>query len=465
MTIEFLGAARTVTGSMHLITTDNGRRILLDCGLYQGRRQEAYEINSELPFDPAELDAVVLSHAHIDHSGNLPSLMKGSRGERFRGSIHATPATRDLCSIMLPDSAHIQESDAEFLRRHDRRAMEPIYTSAEAERAIEHFATHPYHTTFDVTDDVRCTFHDAGHILGSALVVLDIKRANETIRLCFTGDLGRPDRPILRDPEHIGDVDYLIAESTYGGRTHESFPDLARELKQTIVETSARGGKVIIPAFAVGRTQDIVYLLNVMFERGELPRLPIYVDSPLAIDATAIFREHMDCFNADVAKLLESDPDPFGFSTLHYLRDAEQSKALNRRQDPCVIIAASGMMEAGRVVHHLMNHIEDSRNTVLVVGFQAEHTLGRRIVERREHVGIWGGDYKLNAEVKVINGLSAHADHNELMAYFTRMNHERMRGIYLVHGEQKAQDALRAALLQDGFGSVMAPARFQKVKF
>lgn len=463
MTIEFLGAARTVTGSMHLLTTDNGNRILLDCGLYQGRRREAYEINSELPFDPAELDAVVLSHAHIDHSGNLPSLVKGRHNDRFRGRIFCTPATRDLCSIMLPDSAHIQESDAAFIRRHQREAFEPIYTTEDALRVMERFESRPYHTTFDVTDDVRCTFYDAGHILGSALVVLDIDRPGAPIRLCFTGDLGRPDRPILRDPEFVGDVDYLISESTYGGRTHESFPDLAKELKQTIIDTTSRGGKLIIPAFAVGRTQDIVYILNVMFEHGELPRLPIYVDSPLAINATEIFRAHMDCFNQDVADLLRTDPDPFGFATLHYLRDAEESKALNDRPDPCVIIAASGMMEAGRVVHHLMNHIEDSRNTVMVVGFQAEHTLGRRIVEHREYVGIWGNDYKLNAEVKIVNGLSAHADHNELVGYIDRMNKERLKEIFLVHGEPKAQDALRASLLAKGFAKVIAPAKHHKV--
>ncbi len=465
MTIEFLGAARTVTGSMHLLTTDRGNRVLLDCGLYQGRRKEAYQINHELPFDPTELDAVVLSHAHIDHSGNLPSLVRGRRDERYHGTIFCTHATRDLCSIMLPDSAHIQESDAEFLRRHNRLEFEPIYTSEDAQRVLGHFQSQSYHHTFQVTEDVSCTFYDAGHILGSAFVVLDVeRRSGPPMRICFTGDVGRPNRPILRDPEFVGDVDLLISESTYGGRQHESFPNLARELKQTIVETMERGGKLIIPAFAVGRTQDIVYILNVMFEQGQLPRLPIYVDSPLAINATEIFRNHMDCFNEDVAKLLQTDPDPFGFSTLHYLRDAEESKALNNRHEPCVIIAASGMMEAGRVVHHLMNYIEDSRNTIMVVGFQAEHTLGRRIVEHREIVGIWGNDYKLNAQVKTINGLSAHADHDELVGYINRFDHKRLKHIYLVHGEPKAQEALKTALNGAGFVDVVAPAKGQKVK-
>jgi metallo-beta-lactamase family protein len=327
---------------------------------------------------------------------------------------------------------------------------------------LEQFVSASYHERIQVTDDVTCTFYDAGHILGSALVVLDIDEGNRSIRLCFTGDVGRPNRPILKDPEFIGDVDVLITESTYGGRRHESYPDLMRELKETIIATTSRGGKVIIPAFAVGRTQDIVYSLNVMFEHGELPRIPIYVDSPLAINATDIFRTHPECFNHRVAELIQTDPDPFGFSTLHYLRSADESKALNTRHNPCVIIAASGMMEAGRVVHHLMNNIEESRNTILIVGFQAEHTLGRRIVEREEHVNIWGEQFNLRAEVKVINGLSAHADHDELVGYIEQMDRERLKNIFLVHGEQKAQDALRAALLQKGFANVTAPARGRK---
>ncbi len=465
MTLEFLGAARTVTGSMHLLTTDKGNRILLDCGLYQGRREEAYRINSHLPFDPASLDALVLSHAHIDHSGNLPSLMKGEREARYRGKIITTDATRDLCSIMLPDSAHIQEADATYNRKHQHRAFEPIYTSDHANRVLEHFVTTGYHEPFEVTDDVTCTFYDPGHILGSTMVVLDIRRADgTTTRLCFTGDLGRPNRPILRDPEFVGDVDLLISESTYGGRTHESYPDLARTLYDTIMTTIARGGKLIIPAFAVGRTQDIVYLLNKMFEHGELPRIPIYVDSPLAVSATNIFRLHPECFNRDVAELIQTDPDPFGFDTLHYIQSVDESKALNESRQPCVIISASGMMEAGRVVHHLMHSVEDARNTILVVGFQAEHTLGRRIVEHQQNINIWGEPFKLRAEVKIINGLSAHADHPELVGYISQMDRQRLRQIFLVHGEPVAQDALRAGLLEVGFTNVIAPNKFDRIE-
>lgn len=463
MHIEFLGAAGTVTGSMHLLTTDSGKRVLLDCGLFQGRRQEAYEINSKLPFNPSELDAVVLSHAHIDHSGNLPSLVKGDRKDRFHGSIHATHATRDLCGIMLPDSAHIQESDFSFMRRHDRPVREPIYDSDDAARALGRFVTHSYQETFDVVEGVRATYFDAGHILGSALVVLDIDRASGgTTRLCFTGDLGRPDRPILRDPQPVGDVDYLISESTYGGRTHPTYGDLMEELRTTIIKTIERRGKVIIPAFAVGRTQDIVYLLNVLFENGELPRVPMYVDSPLAISATDIFRTHLDCFNDDVRRLLETDPDPFGFDTLHFVRSADESKALNNSRNPAVIIAASGMMEAGRIVHHLMHNIENERNLILVIGFQAEHTLGRRIVERQPRVRIMGNDYELNAQVKTINGLSAHADHPELLAYIGAMNRERLKRIFLVHGEPTAATALREGLLGIGFGDVEIPAKHDR---
>jgi len=459
MKLTFLGADRTVTGSMHLLTTDSGSRILLDCGLFQGRRAQAHEINSKLPFDPASLDAVVLSHAHIDHSGNLPSLVAGKNRGRFDAYIFCTHATRDLCSIMLPDSAHIQESDVAYLRKRHRHAAEPIYTMEDALRVLEQFAGIPYRKEFKVTDDVHCTFYDAGHILGSAMVVLTIRESGRTVRLGFTGDIGRKNRPILRDPEFMGDVDVLISESTYGDRTHPPLPDLMQALKETIETTTARGGKVIIPAFAVGRTQDIVYLLNVLFEDGQLTRVPIYVDSPLATNATDIYRYHPECFNDTVANLMLTDPDPFGFASLRYLHSVEESKALNHSPEPCVIIAASGMMEAGRVVHHLMNHIEDERNTILVVGFQAEHTLGRRIVERQETVNIMGSPFELRAEVRIINGLSAHADHGEIVEYFDHFDRNRLRKVFLVHGEESASEALRTSLLEQGFGDVEIPSK------
>lgn len=464
MTIEFLGAAGTVTGSMHLITTDDGSRILLDCGLYQGRREEAYQINRNLPVSPAELDAVILSHAHIDHSGNLPSLVKGDRDERYRGPIFATNATRDLCSIMLPDSAEIQESDVAWLRRHGKEPRDPLYTVEDALRALNRFRSIPYGQEFQVVPGVTASFHDAGHILGSALVVLEIDRADgTTTRLCFTGDLGRPGRPILRDPVPVGDVDILISESTYGGRRHASYPDLMEDLRRTIIEVMERGGRVIIPAFAVGRTQDIVYLLNVLFEEGRLPRVPIYVDSPLAMSATDIFRIHPECFNDRVRNVMATDPDPFGFTGLTFVRSVDESKQLNWSRHPCVIIAASGMMEAGRVVHHLMHSIEDPRNLILVVGFQAEHTLGRRIVERHERVSIMGEQFTLKAEVRTINGLSAHADGQELVDYISAMNRDRLKKIFLVHGEPEAAAHLRDDLIGVGFRDVTIPQRYDKV--
>ncbi|KXK56971.1 MAG: MBL fold metallo-hydrolase [Chlorobi bacterium] len=465
MELTFLGAAKTVTGSMHLLTTANGSRILLDCGMYQGRRSEAFQINSHLPFDPSSIDAVVLSHAHIDHSGNLPSLVSGRYPRPFNGYIYATHATRDLCSIMLPDSAHIQESDAAFLRKKKREAVGPLYTMDDALQVIEHFAGVPYRRQFNVTHDVSATFYDAGHILGSAGVVLTVREHGKTLQIGFTGDVGRKNRPILRDPEYLPDVDVLISESTYGGRHHEPFPNLMQTLKETITRTTQRGGKVIIPAFAVGRTQDVVYLLNVLFERGELPRVPMYVDSPLAINATHIYRSHLDCFNREVTNLLLTDPDPFGFRGLQYLRSAEESKRLNNDPHPCVIISASGMMEAGRVVHHLMNHIEEERNTVLVIGFQAEHTLGRKIVEREPVVNIMGQPYNLRAEVKVVNGLSAHADHDELVDFIGHQNRERLQRVFLVHGEQTAQEALRDGLQEVGITHVSIPAKGAKFSF
>jgi metallo-beta-lactamase family protein len=462
MQLEFLGAAGTVTGSMHLLTTDGGRRILLDCGLYQGRRAEAFEINSVLPFDPSDLDAIVLSHAHIDHSGNLPSIVRGVAGGRFAGRIHATHATRDLCTIMLGDSAGIQESDAAYLARKGKKVVGPLYTTQDALATLQLFSAESYHAPFRVTDDVQCTFVDAGHILGSAMVMLDVTENGATRRLCFTGDIGRPGRPLLRDPEPIGDVDFLITESTYGGKAHPPFPDLMEQLRLVIHETVLRGGKVIIPAFAVGRTQDLVYLLNVLFEEGRLPRIPIYVDSPLAVNATDIFRLHPECFNADVTELLKHDPDPFGFATLEFSRTAEESKAINRSQQPCVVIAASGMMEAGRILHHLRHTIEDARNTILVMGFQAENTLGRRIVDREDDIKIMGERYSVRAQVRQLPGLSAHADHGELVAHISGCDRKRLKKIFLVHGEPDAAVALRSGLLDAGFADVEIPARFDR---
>ncbi len=460
MNVDFLGAAGTVTGSMHLITTEAGSRILLDCGMYQGRRSEAYEINSRLPFNPASLDAVILSHAHIDHSGLLPMLVSKPYKGGFDAYICCTHATRDLCSIMLSDSAHIQESDAAYLRKRHREVRDPLYTMTDALKILDYFAGYPYHKEFKVTDDVTCTFFDAGHILGSASCLLSIREAGGTIRLGFTGDIGRNNRPILKDPEPMGDVDYLISESTYGGKHSPPYPDIPVLLREVIERTTSRGGKVIIPAFALGRTQDIVYILNGLFESGELARVPIYVDSPMATSTTAVYRHHPECYDEETATLLLTDPDPFGFDSLRYLRTTSESMTLNHSPEPCVIISASGMMESGRIVHHLKNHIEDERNTILVAGYQAEHTLGRRIIDREEVVNIMGKPYYPRAEVVVLNGLSAHADHNELVGYIGRFDRERLKKVFLVHGEPDAAVALRSALLHEtGVAEVEIPTR------
>ena len=460
MTLQFLGAAQTVTGSMHLVSV-NGAQILLDCGLFQGRRAEAYERNRLFPFDASKIDAVVLSHAHIDHAGNLPNLVKSG----FQGSIYATAATRDLCQIMLYDSAYLQERDLAYLRKRQKNGdlpKEPLYTSKDVDQTIDQFVGVPYRRYFDVADGVRVKFFDAGHILGSASVLGEITEGGKKTLLGFTGDLGRKDMPILKDPEHMGDVDLLISESTYGGRVHEPVTEMNRSLLEVIRRTVDRGGKVIIPAFSVGRTQEVVYATFELFNEGKLPAVPVYVDSPLAVNATEVFRLHPECFDEETLRYLHHDEDPFGFGRLKYIRSVDDSKRLNEKKDPCVIIAASGMCEGGRILHHLANSIEDSRNTVLVVGFMAEHTLGRRLVERHPEVKIFGDVVKLNSEVAIMNSFSAHAGQDELLQYIGRMEKKRLKGIYLVHGEMNQADQLAVKLRESGFSHAAIPAKGEK---
>ncbi|HHX44672.1 MAG TPA: MBL fold metallo-hydrolase [Chloroflexi bacterium] len=462
MHIEFLGAARSVTGSMFLLTV-NGSRILLECGLFQGPRQEAFKRNRQLPFDAASIDAMVLSHAHIDHSGNIPNLVRCG----FRGSIYCTFATRDLCSIMLRDSAYIMESDVAYLnKRRARRGeppLEPIYTTADAVRSMNSFVGLGYGRTIWIGPGVQLTFYDAGHILGSALCALDVQEGERRFRLLFTGDLGRRDRPILCDPEVVPGVDYLITESTYGSRLHGSAQDAEGALERVVNETHARGGKVIIPAFSVGRTQEIVYALHRLTLEKRIPRLPIYVDSPLAINATEVFRLHPEYYDAETHEFMLENRDPFGFSELDYLRRPEESKALNDRQEPMVIISASGMCEAGRILHHLKNNIESRRNTVLFVGFQAEHTLGRRILNGDETVPILGERYRLQARVEHIDGYSAHADRDELLGYVSRLGPRRIKRAMLVHGEEEAARSLAEGLRGLGLSETEIPTLGQKV--
>ncbi|MBN1448413.1 MAG: MBL fold metallo-hydrolase [Bacteroidetes bacterium] len=447
--ITFHGAARNVTGSSHLLRID-GTSILIDCGLFQGRRAESYELNSSFPFDPASINVMVLSHAHIDHSGKIPMLYKHG----FRGSIICTAATRDLANIMLLDSAFLQQKDAEFVNKlHAKKGLppvEPIYGMDDVVDAIGSFQTVGYGRKTAVTSDVDVTFYDAGHILGSAVSLFEIRDGDRTIRLCYTGDLGRPDRPILRDPEHPGDVDYLISESTYGGRFHLGSEVILDRLEDVIKRTVARSGKIIVPAFSVGRTQELVYHLHELREAGRMPDIPVFVDSPLSVNATQIFRIHPECMDTDARQAILTHQNPFSFENLRYITHVNESKSLNARTDPMIIISSSGMCEGGRILHHLINNIEDERNTILITGYNAEYTLGRRIVERDPIVKIFGEEYHLNAEVVVLNSLSAHADSDELIRYHGQFDRERLRASFLVHGDldqaQKMQHRMEEEL-------------------
>jgi len=465
MKLTFLGAARTVTGSMHLVEA-NGVRLLLDCGLFQGRRKETYERNLNFPFDPASIDAVILSHAHIDHSGNIPNLVK----QGFQGPIWCTPATRDLCAAMLRDSGYIHEQDVFYLNKHRRRKglppVEPLYTRQDADASLPAFVTIGYGRPFPVVPGVRLTFLDAGHILGSAITLLDIEEKGKTQRLVFSGDLGRPGLAILRDPEMVDAADVLIMESTYGNRLHGTPGEAEKMLRRVINDTYRRRGKVIIPSFAVGRTQELVYGLHRLADAHKIPDLPIFVDSPLAVNVTEIFRLHPECYDEEVQEFINKDShrDPFGFRRLRYIRDVEDSKALNFLHDSAVIISASGMCEAGRILHHLKNNIGDTANTILFVGFQAEHTLGRRILDGHEQVRIFGKEYRVRAEVECIDGYSAHADQKELLAWVEGFDNQRLQHAFLVHGEEEAALVLAEEVRQRGVRHVRVPERGEMVE-
>jgi metallo-beta-lactamase family protein len=460
MHLQFLGAARTVTGSMHLLEV-NGARLLLDCGLYQGKRKEAFERNRGLPFDPATIHNVILSHAHIDHSGNLPQLTK----ERFRGKIIATSATRDLCEWMLRDSAHIQMRDVEHVNKKRARGgqtpFEPLYTVEDAEACLGFFEGIPYEHEVSVGPGVRLVFRDAGHMLGSAVTHLEVQEGSRTLKLVFTGDVGREDTPIIRDPVPPEEADILISESTYGDRLHEKEADLDRHLAEVVSRTHARGGKVLIPAFSVGRTQNVVYHLHRLLGAKRIPSLPIFVDSPLSANATDVFRRHPECYDEDVLRFLERGVDPFGFGRLTYIREAEASKALNDLAAPCIIIAASGMMESGRVLHHLKRIAPDPRSAILIVGFMAEHTLGRRVEERAPAIKVFGEEHPLRAEVTTIPGLSGHADRDELAAFLGKLR-KPPAAAFLVHGEEAQATAFAGRLRDMGFPRVEVPERGQR---
>jgi metallo-beta-lactamase family protein len=442
-----------VTGSMHLIEAGR-QKILLDCGLFQGRRAESWQRNKTFPFPPSSIDAVILSHAHIDHCGNLPNLVK--RG--FRGPIYCTPATRDLIAVMLADSAKIQEEDASHLNRNRRpgeSTIEPLYDYRDVRRTLQLARSVPYDTPHDVGKHITARFLDAGHLLGSALVHVTFEDGRS---ISFTGDLGRKEMPILRDPEPIPPADLIISESTYGGRNHPGVEMLATDLAAVVERTIQRGGKVLIPAFSLGRTQTVVYFLHQLIGSGKLQRLPIFVDSPLSAAATEVFRLHPECFDEEASLLLYNDHDLFGEKLVNYTHSVEESKAINARKDPCIIVASSGMCESGRILHHLKHSIGDPRNTVLIIGFQAPDTLGRRLVEKRPEVRIHGVPFKLNAEVAVLNGFSGHAGRDDLLAMLTPLADPK-RKVRLVHGDPDQAEALLVTLKERGFVDIAYPQR------
>ncbi len=446
MRIHFHGATRTTTGSMYLLEV-NGQRILLECGLYQGRREESITRNCCFPFDPKTLDAAILSHAHIDHCGNFPNLCK----QGFTGNIYATFATRDLAGIMLEDSASIQQADAQFVSKkrakQGKPPVEPLYSATDAERAIRQFVAINYDRPMPVADGVTVTFKDAGHILGSAQVVLDVREGARKFRYLFSGDIGRPGQDILRDAQPVENVDFLQIESTYGNRVHSSPVDARDELCKLVAETVNRGGKVIIPAFSVGRTQQIVYALNQLTNAGQLPVVPIYVDSPLSTNATEIFRLHPECFDEATYAFLREKGNPFGMENLTYIRDVAHSMKLNELKEAAIIISASGMAEAGRVLHHLKNHGGDPVNLILFVGYCAEHTLGAQIMAGRSPVNILGEPHAIRARVAKIDAFSGHADRNELSGYVKSLTGQ-IQKTFVIHGEEEQSLAFAETLKQ-----------------
>lgn len=456
MRLSFHGAAQTVTGSQHLLEIDRSR-LLLECGLYQGRRAESYRRNREFRYDPRSVDAIILSHAHIDHSGNLPNLV--SQG--FAGRIFATSATADLSDIMLRDSGHIQESDAEFVNKRLKRGespVRPIYTQADAEQVAGYFHSVEYGQRFEPIPGVTATLFDAGHILGSAGVLLEIKESGRSIRFWFSGDIGRFKLPLLRDPVLPQPVDYLLMECTYGDLAHNDPDEAYLAVRQVVSRTLARGGKVIIPSFAVGRTQELVFDLNRMVADGDIRPVPVFVDSPLAVNTTDVFRRHPDYFDQETREFMQRGKHPaLEFPGLTYVRSVEESKGLNERHEPMIIISASGMAETGRILHHLKNNIGDPKNTVLIVSWQAPDTLGRRLAEGQKTARIFGEEYEVRADVVTIPGLSAHAGQDLLVRYAASVR-QQVKKVFLIHGEQDAADALTAKLKDESLKDVFYPA-------
>ncbi|MDD5440269.1 MAG: MBL fold metallo-hydrolase [Candidatus Omnitrophica bacterium] len=439
--LKFCGGAQTVTGSMHLVAT-NLSRALLDCGLFQGRRDEFYTVNSHFSFDPQNIDACVLSHAHIDHCGNVPTLIK----QGFRGTIFSTPTTRDLCKFMLPDSGYIQEEDIKYVNKINKRRglppRQPLYVREDAENALQYFRALDYHKRYPITKDITLTFFEAGHILGSSIPVLDVRTSKGVIRIAYAVDLGRINMPLLSNPEIPKDINYLIIESTYGNRKHDALKDAEVQLADAITRTINRGGKIIIPCFALERTQLILYVIGELMKRKKIKKVPIYVDGPLAVNLTSVFRRNWSYFDELTQKAFMNQDDFMAYDNIIYVKNVNESKRLNDVAKPIIIISASGMCENGRILHHLKNNIENDKNTILTVGYMAENTLGRHIVDKERTVRIFGRPYDLRAEVVVMNSFSSHADKEGLVRY-VKCCREQLRGVFIVHGEIAQMEVLR----------------------
>lgn len=461
MKIQFYGGARTVTGSQHFLTI-NSKKILLECGLFQGKRKDTFEKNRNFSYDPKEIDALILSHSHIDHSGNIPNLVKNG----FEGPIYATPATVDLCDIMLRDSAHLQQRDVEWLnkKKKDHAQAETLYTMEDVENSLNNFTGVEYNTATEIFPGIILTFQDAGHILGSAGILLEVEEdGGKKIRFGFSGDIGRREMPIINDPNYFRDLDVLIMESTYGNRIHTHSDEVEEEVAKIVREAFDRKGKIIIPAFAVGRTQLLVYVLHKLFNQNRIPEISIYVDSPLAVNATKVFKSHPECFDRETNRIfLENNEDPFGFGRLKYISTVDQSKELNDMHEPMIIISASGMAEGGRILHHLANNIGNPKNLILLVGYAAENTLARKIMNGMEKVNILGEEHSVKCKVKTMDYFSAHADQNELLDYLQLNPLKKLKNIFLVHGEEEQALPLREKILQKGYKNAEFPFTSEK---
>ena len=460
MKIKFCGAAQTVTGSSHLLTLDSGYKILMDCGLYQGKDEEYDGSDNDRFFDASEIDCLVLSHAHIDHSGRIPKLVK----DGFKGQIICTSATRDLCAIMLLDSAKIQEKDAKYINKRNRKRglpedAKPLYVSEDAEDSLKQFVGISYERWHRINEHVSVILKESGHIFGSASVTLKIEEeANKPIYFAFSGDIGRPNRPIIKDPKQMENLDYLICESTYGGQKHNDLPQDEEALLDVIKETCIKqGGKLLIPAFSIGRTQEIVYILDQLESSGRLPRIPVYVDSPLAVNATEIFQLHPECFDKEILEYMLEDPNPFGFNNLKYVRKSSESKKINYLKGPAIIMSASGMMTGGRILHHLINLVEDKKNTILIIGYCAPRTLGGRIRNGDKKIKVFGIPKYVHARVVIMDSYSAHGDQDGILDYLSNLDRNKLKNIFIVHGDLDRQELLRDAFIKNGFKNIEIP--------